>query len=165
MKKIISGTIYWQQKEKDLERRYQILCEATHTITKEKLVIYQQLYENFSFFAMLKEEFLTKFEEVKTEEVKSKEIENKPKQENQSREVEKEETEMDSDLAAFLDTSDPAEKLEWLYQLKKHLNEHLMSSIEISMDLPVRTDSLEERLDYVKRHLQTVARFESNRLR
>ena len=58
-----------------------------------------------------------------------------------------------------LDTSDPAEKLEWLYQLKKHLNEHLMSSIEISMDLPVGTDSLEERLDYVKRHLQTVARF------
>ena len=51
MKKIISGTICWQQKEKDLERQYQILCEATHTITGEKLVIYQQLYEKFSFFA------------------------------------------------------------------------------------------------------------------
>ena len=165
MKKIISGTICWQQKEEDLERQYQILCEATHTITGEKLVIYQQLYEKFSFFAMSKEEFLTKFEEVKTEEVKTEEVKTKEIENKSDEKKESKEAEMDSDLAAFLDTSDPAEKLEWLYQLKKHLNEHLMSSIEISMDLPVGTDSLEERLDYVKRHLQTVARFGSNRLR
>lgn len=166
MEKMIFGTIFWKKEGKNFEKRYQILCEAIHTITKEPLVIYQALYENFCILAMPKEEFLAKFEEATMEETiekESKEQKNSIQQTDSAKTSKSEE--MDSDLAAFLDASDPAEKLECLYNMKKHLNEYLMSSIEISMDLPVGTDSLEERLDYVKRHLQMVARFESNRLR
>lgn len=75
------------------------------------------------------------------------------------------EPELDKNLAAFLDARDYTEKLEVLYAIRKNLNEYLMSSIEISLDLPVGTESMEERLELVRRNLQALARFECNRLR
>lgn len=72
---------------------------------------------------------------------------------------------VNSDLMAFLDAKDYAEKLEVLYSIRKKLDDRLMSDIEMFLDLPIGKGTLEERLLVVQSNLQIMAKFESRRLR
>ncbi len=72
---------------------------------------------------------------------------------------------VNEDLMAFLDAKDYAEKLEILYSIRKRIDDRVMSDIEMSLDMPVSQKSIEERIELVRNNLQTMAKFECNRLR
>ena len=72
---------------------------------------------------------------------------------------------LDEDLEAFLDATTYMEKIKVLDSIRKNLNEYRMSSIEISLDLPVGEGELERRYQIVIDNLETRMRFECGRLR
>lgn len=72
---------------------------------------------------------------------------------------------INSDLLAFLDARDSAEKLEILYSIRSKMDDRLMTNIEMSLDLSGHEGTIEERINLVKNNLQTLARFECKRLR
>ena len=72
---------------------------------------------------------------------------------------------LDEDLEAFLDATTYMEKIKVLERIRRNLNEYRMSSIEISLDLPVGENDLERRYQIVIDNLETRMRFECGRLR
>ena len=72
---------------------------------------------------------------------------------------------LDEDLEAFLDAETYMQKIKVLERIRRNLNEYLMSSIEISLDLPVGEGDLERRYQIVIDNLETRMRFECGRLR
>lgn len=72
---------------------------------------------------------------------------------------------LDEDLEAFLDAETYMEKIKVLERIRRNLNEYRMSSIEISLDLPVGENDLERRYQIVIDNLETRMRFECGRLR
>ena len=77
----------------------------------------------------------------------------------------KEDGVVNPDLLAFLEANGYAEKLEILYSIRKRIDDRLMTDIELSLDLFSHEGSIDDRIEFVKNNLQTLARFECNRLR
>lgn len=81
-------------------------------------------------------------------------------------EEEEEEKTVREEILRFLDAEGAEAKLEVLRQLRKNLDEHLITTIELSMDLlPDERESLERRYELVERTLEQRIRFEGGRLR
>lgn len=80
--------------------------------------------------------------------------------------AQKDETEqVNPQLLAFLDAGGNAEKIEVLYQIRKQIDENMMSAIEASLDIGHTEGTIEERIMLVRNNLATKARFEGTRLR
>ncbi|MBE5962104.1 MAG: DUF1653 domain-containing protein [Lachnospiraceae bacterium] len=110
----------------------------------------------------------TKAEETKAEEKQGARIQDTKTETSQVMEKqaeEQKEIQIDADLMSFLDARDYAEKLEILYAIRNKVDDQMMTHIEISMDLPVGEGSIDDRISAVKYSLQTMARFETRRLR
>ena len=70
------------------------------------------------------------------------------------------------EILRFLDAEGAAEKLEVLRQLRKNMDENLLTTIELSMDLlPDEKESLDRRYELVEQTLEKRIRFEGGRLR
>ena len=70
------------------------------------------------------------------------------------------------ELLRFLDAESAAEKLQVLRQIRGKMDEALLTSLELSLDLmPDARESEERRLELVERNLEKRARFEGGRLR
>ena len=70
------------------------------------------------------------------------------------------------EILRFLDAEGAAEKLEVLRQLRKDMDESLLTTIELSMDLlPDEKESLDRRYELVEQTLEKRIRFEGGRLR
>ena len=70
------------------------------------------------------------------------------------------------EILRFLDAEGAAEKLEVLRELRKNMDESLLTTIELSMDLlPDERESMERRFELVEQTLEKRIRFESGRLR
>lgn len=70
------------------------------------------------------------------------------------------------EILRFLDAEDATAKLKVLRELRMDLDESLMTTIELSLDLlPDDKDSMERRYDFVERTLEQRIRFEGSRLR
>lgn len=70
------------------------------------------------------------------------------------------------EILRFLDAEDAEAKLKVLRELRMDLDESLMTTIELSLDLlPDDKDSMERRYDFVERTLEQRIRFEGSRLR
>ena len=81
-------------------------------------------------------------------------------------ETEEEESGVRKDILRFLDAEGATKKLEVLRELRLDLDEELMTTIEVSMDLvPDDKESLERRYDFVVRTLEQRIRYETGRLR
>ena len=66
----------------------------------------------------------------------------------------------------FLDAEKPKEKLLVLREIRGKIDEELMTSIELSIDLmPDEKESLERRLELVEKNLEKRVRYEGGRLR
>lgn len=68
-------------------------------------------------------------------------------------------------LLDFLDARSYQDKLEQLDLIKKHVNSHIVSSMAISMDIVLATETVEEQLEEIRNCLLTHIRFEDRRLR
>ncbi len=165
-------------------RLYQVIAIAIHSETKESMVVYQALYGGFYTFVRPYEMFVSevdhdkypeatqkyRFERIKRMDaemlMKQQPAEDTVKEFEESEEIAyRPNDDVNQDLIAFLDAKSPEEKLEILYSIRDRIDDKLLNSIEISLDVIGNDGTIDDRIDYVKNHLQTRARYENNRLR
>ena len=175
---------------------YQIIGVAKHSETMEQMVVYQALYGDYCLYTRPLEMFLSPVDKVKypdavqeyrfekcvpgdseekavsTFKEPERVQETSPVVESQNLEaIEAAEETSDEEyvrpeILRFLDAEDAQAKLKVLRELRMDLDESLMTTIELSLDLlPDDKDSLERRYDFVERTLEQRIRFEGSRLR
>lgn len=175
---------------------YQIIGVAKHSETMEQMVVYQALYGDYCLYTRPLDLFLSKVDKGKypevsqeyrfekcvpgdfgenvapsiktTQKVQEAPLVEEPKQLEASEEVEEnnDEETVRPEILRFLDAEDATAKLKVLRELRMDLDESLMTTIELSLDLlPDDKDSLERRYDFVERTLEQRIRFEGGRLR
>lgn len=172
---------------------YQIIGVAKHSETGEKMVVYQALYGDYSLYARPLAMFMSpvdkvkypevtqeyRFEKVvpgveffKAEENEGTDIVTEKGNDNVKNEVKAEESSGDDEetvreeILRFLDAEGAGEKLEVLRELRKNMDENLLTTIELSMDLlPNERESMEQRYELVEQTLEKRVRFEGGRLR
>lgn len=76
-----------------------------------------------------------------------------------------EESGLDAGLLAFLEAETYAEKLKVYSSLAGRIDEHMLNTIAVSMDLELSGGSVEEQYDNLKSCLLTLERYECSRLR
>lgn len=166
---------------------YQIITEAIHTETEEKMVVYQALYGEYKVFVRPKSMFFEKvageagdlvprFARVsreasdEAESVKSQETV-MPVEEMAAKEDAVEVKEagvmegVNPMLIKFLDSDTIDDKLEILRVMRKSIDDKTITDIAVSMDLVIEEGPLEERIKSLEYCLQTRARYETKRLR
>lgn len=175
---------------------YQIIGVAKHSETMEQMVVYQALYGDYCLYTRPLEMFLSPVDKVKypevvqeyrfekcipgdfsenvapaikaTKKVQEVPLVEEPKQLEASEEAEEnnDEETVRPEILRFLDAEDATAKLKVLRELRMDLDESLMTTIELSLDLlPDDKDSMERRYDFVERTLEQRIRFEGSRLR
>jgi len=175
---------------------YQIIGVAKHSETMEQMVVYQALYGDYCLYTRPLDMFLSPVDKVKypeavqeyrfekcvpgASEEKAVSAFNEPEkvqetasvvepQKPESAEAEEENGDEESvrpEILRFLDAEDAQAKLKVLRELRMDLDESLMTTIELSLDLlPDDKDSMERRYDFVERTLEQRIRFEGSRLR
>lgn len=76
-----------------------------------------------------------------------------------------EEDEIDDGMMRFLDADSYEKKLEILAGLRNQLNESMLNTIAVSLDLETKEGSLEQQYEDIMYCLTTLERYECNRLR
>ena len=173
---------------------YQIIGVAKHSETMEQMVVYQALYGDYGLYTRPLAMFLSpvdkekypevkqeyRFEKCMPEDVCRKDVHTKVSSEQVSAVAEfdaesqpakateesSEEENVRPEILRFLDAEGVEAKLKVLRALHMDLDESLMTTIELSMDLvPSEKESLERRYELVEQNLEKRIRFEGNRLR
>lgn len=174
---------------------YQIIGIAKHSETMEQLVVYQALYGDFGLYVRPLEMFMSPVDKEKYPDVEQeyrfeqcvpgKEAVNGTKYaekiicdiretavyeschetENETVGQDSEET-VREEILRFLDAEGAEEKLKVLRELRMDLDENILTTMELSLDLlPDDKESLERRYELVERTLEQRVRFEGGRLR
>ncbi len=175
---------------------YQIIGVAKHSETMEQMVVYQALYGDFCLYTRPLDMFLSPVDKEKYPDAaqeyrfekcapgdagekavsafkEMEEVQETPpvvdQQKLESTEAAEETDDEESvrpEILRFLDAEDAQAKLKVLRELRMDLDESLMTTIELSLDLlPDDKDSMERRYDFVERTLEQRIRFEGSRLR
>lgn len=185
------GEIYRHFKNK----YYQIIAVATHSETREKLVIYQALYEPFGVFARPYDMFISDVDHAKYPEVKEKhrftyQVLNNDsitvptcqcQKQNDSYTVsdsslstshsfdssdsEEEYNGVSKNLLHFLDTDDMAEKYKILDDMRSDITDIMIDNMAASLDVVIPDGDLDERFEHLRYAVRTRSRFENERLR
>ncbi len=175
-RQIYQGEIYKHFKNK----LYQIITIAWHSETSEKYVVYQALYGDFRSYIRPYEMFISEVDHQKYPDCLQKyrfekidilenEKENTTEQSNQKKEpAEKEkvdEIKVNERLMEFFDQPNTSSKIEYLKSVKKYIDDKMINDIAASMDITIDEGDLEKRIYSLLNCMQTIARFESTRLR
>ena len=181
-KRLLPGEHY--QCRKEGQRRYQVVAVAIHSETQEELVIYQALYGTFPVYAKPLSLFISEMEPCSLESesepekagdsvfYKNKAAEKKEtavlkeavseKQTLQAKEVSPDRTQV---LLEFLDCDSYAEKLEYLRDRKKYIDDRMLNDISFALDIVIEEGELEDRIRTLENCLKTFCRYEGTRLR
>ena len=165
---------------------YQIIGIAKHSETMEQMVVYQALYGDYCLYTRPLEMFFSPVDKAKypgaqqeyrfeqcipgadgeqNVTVQQKATVGENLQAAEAEESSDEES-VRPEILQFLDAEGATEKLEVLRQLRKVMDESLLTTIELSLDLlPDERESLERRYEFVERNLEQKIRFEGSRLR
>ncbi len=159
------------------DKLYQVVCLAHHSETDEMLVVYQALYGEFKICARPLEMFVSEVDHEKYPEVAQKyrfekvnvgEVKPSSAEDNVS-DVEATVATDDSNntekLIELLDADTYSEKLLVLESMRQCLNEELIDSIALALDLNIKSGTLEEQYEQLVYGLKTLIRFEDTRLR
>ena len=171
---------------------YQVAAIATHTETGEKLVVYQALYGDYGVYARPYEMFISEVDRAKYPdagqtyrfelvEPGKKQPESVSRPEQPAEQKTEQETPKESkaeqkpeDLEAggvnpilleFLDADTLEQKLHILTVYRNKMDESLLNSIAISLDLVVEKKGLQEMYDEIINCLSMMKHFECNRFR
>ena len=167
---------------------YQIIGVAKHSETMEQMVVYQALYGDYCLYTRPLDMFLSPVDKEKYPDVKqeyrfeqcvpgegcetvktvSKETGNVTVEVPavEVTETSDDEETVRPEILRFLDAEDASAKLKVLRELRMDLDESLMTTIELSLDLlPDDKESMERRYDFAERTLEQRIRFEGSRLR
>lgn len=173
---LIPGDIYKHFKNK----LYQIITIAIHSETGERYVVYQALYDDFNTYIRPYEMFISEVDRIKYPEVTQKYRFEKVEKINNSdnaghvnsfKTAPEEEKTVESDtgvnpiLLEFFDKNSLADKIEYLNSVKSKINDRLINDISASLDLTIEEGDVSIRFASLINCLQTMARFECQRLR
>ena len=170
---------------------YQIIAIAEHSETGEQLVVYQALYGDFRTYARPLEMFTSRADRTKYPEVTQKfrfalqgaesdrqeresvqEKETTPEKEAApekeampQKEEASEELSLDPLVLEFLDADTYEQRLNILSALHHKITDEMITTMAIACDIEVSEGTLEERYEALKGCLQTLEKYECNRLR
>ena len=176
-----SGEFYRHFKNK----LYQVVGVATHSETKEKLVIYRALYGTFEIYARPLDMFVSEVDHEKYPEVRQKyrfqyveEMSARGKERNRSEaeqepvkptEVEnREEAETEKInpwLLKFLDAENFDEKYKIVCDMHRDVDDRLIDDIAVVMDVVIPEGNLSERYAQLKYCIRTRQHYEQSRFR
>lgn len=142
---------------------YQVVGIAEHTETGEKLVIYQALYGDYKLYARPYEMFAGETDHEKYPDVTQQYRFELTVPGDQKKEPEEER--VNPILLEFLDADTLEKKLHILNRYRNQMDESLLNSIAISLDLVVEKKNLQEKYDEIMNCLSMMEHFECNRLR
>jgi len=167
--------------ERTTGEKVQTIARAIAVPTNEDVVCYQELYGDFEFFVMSRDEFLKRYtkefaalpkklqpliEERGSITEKTKYIEDRQEvDEIEPGELEEDEIPegADVDLLRFLDADSYREKIKIFTAMKERLDEHLLNNIAVSLDLTLE-DGVDG-FDYILSHMEMQKHYEKDRLR
>lgn len=172
---------------------YRVVTTARHAETEETFVVYQSLCGDFEILVLPLAGFTRKTDDgadafvlipapeiVHGEAGRTEEPENSglfrmqgsnSEERSELRSVKtdtggsEEESGLDAGLLAFLEAETYAEKLKVYSSLAGRVDEHMLNTIAVSMDLELSGGSVEEQYDNLKSCLLTLERYECSRLR
>lgn len=185
--KPLPGELYRHFKNK----LYQVVAVATHSETKEPLVIYQALYGDFMTYARPYDMFISEVDRAKypgvvqtwrfelagtvnvTEREQNEAAQGQAQKTAETEEIkrtsrESDEADMqsvDPRLLAFLDTDDFEEKYKILCTMEEDITDHLIDQFAVTLDVVIPEGDTDDRFHQLKTCVRTRSRFESNRLR
>lgn len=157
------------------DKMYQIVSVATHSETREKMVVYQALYGTYQVYVRPYDMFVSEVDHEKYPEVKQKyrfekiNIEAAPETTPQvEAPVETQPEDLrgaNKNLLAFLDARTYHEKLEVLFDRKDEFSpEELLAICEI-LEIGRLDSEPEEKYYAIKRHLELQNKYDGSRLR
>lgn len=171
-------------------KTYQIINIAKHSETMEAMVVYQQLYAPFEMYVRPLDMFMSEVDHVKYPEVTQKyrfeKIEPKDTNDTSVKENnpmtgttvavaasieetakvdENDEPQIHPKLMEFLEADSYEEKLDILSQMKTILDDSMIDTMAVSLDIEVKDGEIERRYNELKNCLLTMEHFECNRLR
>jgi hypothetical protein len=174
---------------------YQIIAIASHSETREKMVVYQALYGDFGVYVRPYDMFISEVDHEKYPDVLQKyrfekcdvnlefrndqnitnEVsENMDVKEDtkvvsiesvQVEETIQEEGQISPLLLEFLECDTFEEKLDKFLMMKSKVDDRLLNDIAMSLDIIVDSKSLADKYEEIKGCLLTFVRFEDNRIR
>lgn len=146
---------------------YQIRCLAKHSETGEVLVIYQAMYGDFQIYARPLSMFMDRVDTGKYPNAVQKyrfELQD-GSDESKIQESDTEKLQIDPLLLQFLDADSYERKLEILDMLHGRIDDKMINTMAVAVDLEVKEGDLEDRYMELRNCLLTFKRYESNRLR
>ncbi len=187
MRDIRQGQFYRHFKD----RLYQIVAVAEHSETGEQMVVYQALYGDYRVYVRPYEMFMSEVDHEKYPGVtqkyrfelvefakEQKEFKTEtPAQEPKRPEVQMPVPEPPEDLREsgeeavnpilmeFLEADTLEEKMHILVYNRNKMDDNLLNSIAISLDLVVEKDTVKEKYDEVLNCISMMEKFECNRFR
>ena len=162
MREVRQGQFYRHFKD----RLYQIVAVAEHSETGEKMVVYQALYGDYRTYVRPYDMFVSEVDHEKYPDVTQKyRFERVSFGEAQAEAAEEEEAEVNPLLLEFLDAETLEDKLDILTFHKNHMDEEVLNSIAISLDLVVEKESVKEKYEEIMNCLSMMRKFECNRFR
>lgn len=170
-----SGELYRHFKNK----LYQIVAIATHSETREKMVIYQALYGDYEVYARPIEMFISEVDHVKYPDVKQKYRFEKVERENlaqgaqaiesvqttEKTEVAQQESGVNPKLLAFLDADDMEEKYNILLTMRNEIDNQLINNMAVTLDVVIPDGDVQNRYEQLKNCIKTKQRYEIDRMR
>lgn len=169
-RELVIGGFYRHFKNK----LYQVRCIANHSETKEKLVIYQALYDDFAVYARPYDMFMSEVDHEKYPQAEQKyrfeqvNVDcNDSQKPNDDITLSKEEYEENINpyLLLFLDAQSYTEKLNVLSLCKDKLDDMVINSMAASMEIEVPDGPIEKRYASLRDCIRTHIRYEGTRLR
>ena len=168
-RELVIGGFYRHFKNK----LYQVKGIAYHSETKEKMVVYQALYGDYSLYVRPYDMFMSEVDHVKYPDVKQiyrfeqVYLDGSQSQDNQA-ETSKQQTQeelVDSRLISFLDIDTYQEKLKYLETIKDNLDDKIIDAMAASLDTEVPQGKIYDRFVSLKKVISAHAKYECTRLR
>lgn len=171
MRDIRQGQFYRHFKD----RLYQIVAVAEHSETGEQMVVYQALYGDYRVYVRPYEMFMSEVDHVKYPDVTQKYrfelVEFTQKQKQVKAEVPPQEQQESVEetvnpiLIEFLEADTLEEKMHILIYNRNKMDDNLLNSIAISLDLVVEKETIKEKYDEILNCISMMEKFECNRFR
>lgn len=158
-------------------RLYQIVTVATHTETREQLVIYQALYGDYQIYARPLDLFMSEVDRDKYPQATQKYRFERVQQACGAGEtVQKEELQQTTGgeaaeggvspkLLAFLDAEEMEEKYQILLSMRDEIDDSLINNMAVAVDVIIPDGDLSMRYEQLKNCIRTKQRYETERWR